>query len=171
MAAKKRGVKKAPAKCAKPTPKNRVSKAARRVAIVEGLVQQRTPKQIAGELRISRKTLYEELKAPETQQLIQRWLQPYHDEVQALIPAAIAAVRETLSPVYAVGETLVPADPAIRIRSVKALGVILAWAQGKTDGADPNTPIRRFSGTMEELLIEYKTLTRGESQGKAAEAV
>lgn len=162
--------KRPPAKKA-PTPKNKTAKAARRVVIAKALVQQQTPKAIAQAIGISRKTVYEELKAPETQQLIQRWLTPYHNDIAKLIPEAIQAIADSLRPMHKRGKNYeVPTDLIDRLRAVKVLGTVLGWAQGKTDGdADEQSPLRKFKGTMEELLVTFRELTAaGESQKPAA---
>lgn len=145
----------------KPSPKNKTSKRARRVAIVKGLVEQHTPSEIAAAIGVTRKTVYEELRAPETQELIRKWLEPYHGEVQELIPEAISAVRAGLF-----------ADEIVdRLRAVKSLGIVMGWAQGKAGEGENNSPLYRFKGTMEELLIEYRKLTSSESQGETSEAL
>lgn len=167
MPAKKGSVKKKA-----PTPKNKTAKAARRVAIVKGLLDQKTPRAIAKGIGISRKTVYEELKAPETQQLIQRWLEPYHNDIEAMIPMAITAVRDSIGPTrrVKVGDEVMDRENETidRLRAAKTLGMIMGWAQGKTSPVDDETPLRKFSGTMEELLVVYRTLTAGESQGAPA---
>jgi transposase len=146
-------------KARKRTPKNQVAKRARRVAIVKGLVEQHRPAEIAQAIGVSRKTVYEELKAPETQELIRKWLEPYQDDVRALIPGTILAVAAALHPKTAI---------EYRLRAVKTLGVVMGWAQGKTDGDGDGAVDRKFSGTMEELLVVYRTLTAGESQSETA---
>lgn len=144
----------------KATPKNKVSKAARRTAIVKGLIKQQTPAAIARAVGVSRKTVYEELKAPATQELIRAWLKPYHQEIRGMIPETLAVLDKSVKRMARVEF----ADTLDILRTVRALGLVMGWAQGKpTDGDD--APMRRWSGTMEELLIEYRTLTRPQTEG------
>src|SRR5579872_1530745 len=155
---------KTPAKRLKPTPKNKISKGARRVAIVKGLVGQKRPAEIARAIGVSRKTVYEELRAPETQQLIREWMRDYHAEVRALIPKAIATVAEGLAPSRKFHGVEVPADMAVRIRAVRALGIVMGWAQGKVDENGETPAVRKFTGTMEELLLVYRELANSEAE-------
>lgn len=129
--------------------------------IVEGLVTQHTPREIAQAIGVSRKTVYEEIAQPETQALIREWLRPHHAEIRGLIPKAIKAVDAGLKTFYM----------ADRLRAVKVLGTVMSWAQGKADAEGQGNFNRKFRGTMEELLIVYRDLTHGEREPPAAPAL
>jgi hypothetical protein len=133
----------------KATPKNKVSKRARRVVIAKALVEQHRPAEIAHAIGVSRKTIYEELKHPETQELIREWMKPHHSAIRRMIPRALAAVNTGLKPRN---------DMIDRLRAVKVLGNVMTWAQGKEPDGETGRP-KKFEGTMEELLILYRKVT------------
>jgi hypothetical protein len=131
------------------TPKNAIAKRARREVIARGLIEQKTPSQLATTLNISRETVYQEIRNPETQSLIRSWMEPHHAAIKRMIPRALAAVNKGLKPSQ---------ETRDRLKAVETLGKVMAWAQGDAD--DSGTKDKRFSGQLIELLALYAQETR-----------
>ena len=127
---------------------------ARRKAIATGLIQQQTPTQLSKVLGVSRETIYQELRAPETQQLIRSWMEPHHAAIKRMIPRALAAVHKGMKPSQEMRD---------RLNAVKTLGTVMGWAEGNAnDGDSDHSRNLKFSGQMESLLVLYRQVTTGE---------
>jgi hypothetical protein len=133
------------------TPKNAISKQARRAAIAKGLIQQKTPAQLAKQLGVSRETVYQEMRNPETKNLIRSWMAPYHAEIQRMIPDALVAVSDGLDSSQ---------DIKDRLAAVKTLGVLMEWCEGQADGDSDGVQHRKWSGEFIELLAMYAEIKR-----------
>lgn len=130
-------------------PANASAREARRVEIAKGVLSQQAPGQIAARLGVSRQTVYNELGAPETQELIRAWMQPHHQALQRMIPRAMSAVNKGLKPSNEIRD---------RLQAVKTLGTMMEWAEGRPGDGDSNKPTR-WSGTFDELLVMYRKIT------------
>jgi hypothetical protein len=134
----------------KPKPRKQ-ARAARSAIIARGVIEQKSPSEIGKQLGISRVQVWKETQRPETQALIQSWMQPFHDEIKAEIPNAIAAVRDGMKPGEKIND---------RLQAVKTLGTVMEWAEGRREDGD-NRP-KRWEGEFVELLQFYQSFEKPE---------
>jgi hypothetical protein len=133
----------------------------RRMEIAAGTLKGKSAKQIASELGVSREWIAREQNAPETQDLIQRLLAKHDAQLERIVGKHLDAIEAGLT---ALRED--PEDHAARMRAAAESARLLTLRAGRRDDGDSSvTERRKFSGTMEELLIEYRRITAGTTAG------
>lgn len=119
------------------------------------MVQQKTPKQIAAVLGVSRQTIHNELNAPETQDYIQKLLAPRDARLEALVDKSLDAIEKGLVALRDDTE-----DHAARMRAVERTSKLLELRAGKRADGDSNGTPKRWQGELVDLLAIYARFER-----------
>lgn len=138
-----------------PEPKKPLSKAQRRKLVATEVVTSgRKLAHIAQQVGVTRATISADYNAPETQDYIQRLLAKRDERLEALVDKSLTAIEGGLTALKSDSE-----DHQVRMRAVAETARILNLRAGRSDGdsSDGNRP--KWSGTFEQLLIDYRTIT------------
>jgi hypothetical protein len=138
------------------TPRNPAARQTRRAAIVKGVIQQKRHEDIAADLGISRRSVYNELQNPETQDYIQKLLAPRDARLEALVDKSLAAIDAGLE-----AKRDDEADHGARMRCVERATKLLELRAGKRDDGDSGKQLR-WSGELTELLAIYARIETSE---------
>lgn len=133
---------------------SKAQKEAKRRVVAKGIVAGKSTAAIAREAKTGKRHVERLATEPETQLLITDLMKPHRKKLEGLLKKSVEAVEAALK-----ANRTDMADHRARMYGVRRTKDLLEMAEGKRDGDD--APIRKFSGTMEELLVLYRKVTAG----------
>lgn len=137
-------------------------KEAKRRVVAKGVVAGKSTAAIAREAKVSTRHVERLAAEPETKLLITELLKPHHAKLKKLVERSLTAISTALT-----AKITDKADHRARLIAVRRTKDLLELAQGHTEPAGNVGAELKFAGTMEELLVLYRKITR---QGKASKA-